>query len=248
MRYPLIKPKYYYSLLKDIALFIKSPRIDTIDKSTKFKIYDTIGLFFLKLIFLIPVVIFFAVVYDPENISTSKMSERFSPLVFLMVAGIILPFVEEIGFRLSLKFKPIYLALSSGVFLYYLLTKAVFFTKVSAVDESFIIRIGSAIVLILILFPLFNLQSVKDKLVKFWNNNFNLIYYFTCIAFAWVHMSKYEITWLNIVLLPILTMPQLMSGIISGYTRVAFGFQYPLLFHMTTNLIMIGMSFLPFSD
>jgi hypothetical protein len=39
-----------------------------------------------------------------------------------------------------------------------------------------------------------------------------------------------------------------MSGIVSGYTRVKFGFAYPLFFHIGTNTLAISLSFLPFAD
>lgn len=249
MRYPLIKPNYYYSLFKEITNFIKKPTVDIQNKkSTKIKIYDTIGLYVLKMICLIPIVLFFALIYDPKNLVSQSMSERFSPISFLLVGGVILPTVEEVAFRLALKFKPIYLALSSGVFLYYFLTKAIFHTKISAIDESSYIRIGSALILIVAFYLMLNIGAIRKKLTQVWDKYFHLLYYISCITFAWIHISKYELIWLNIVLLPILTLPQLMSALISGYTRVVFGFQYPLLFHVATNVLAISISLLPFAD
>jgi len=249
MKYPLVKRSYYFSLFKDIFNFIKKPN-NNIDskKTTKQKIYDTIGLYFLKMIFLIPVVFFFAFVYDPENTQNISMSERFSPFVFLLIGGIILPLIEEVGFRLSLNFKPIYLVLSSSVLTYYFVTKAIFHTKNTAIDESFVIRVISAVIIGLILFLICKVNIVKEKLTQFWSAHFRSIFYISCITFAWIHISKYELNWANIILLPILTLPQLISAIINGYTRVKFGFQYPLIFHMSTNLISIGLSLLPFAD
>lgn len=124
--YPLIKPKYYKSLIIDLANFIKHPiNKQSIEKSTKHKIYDTIGLFFIKLIFSISVASLLQLAYESENQTSVSMSERFGPLALLLVGGMILPIFEEITFRLSLKFKPIYLALTSGTFTYYIMTKAV---------------------------------------------------------------------------------------------------------------------------
>ena len=249
MRYPLIKPTYYFTLFKEITGFIKKPKNEkNIEKSVPLKIYDTIGLYFLKFIVLIPVILFFALVYDPENVQKANMSERFSPLVLLVVGGIILPFIEEVAFRLSLKFKPIYVALSSGVFSYYILTKVVFQTKMSAIDESFVIRVVIAIVLGILLYPVVNIKSVKERLANFWRVHFRSIYYISCVLFAWMHITKYELNWTNILLLPILTLPQLMSALIYGYIRVSFGFKYPLFFHMSNNLLAISLSLLLFTD
>jgi len=249
MTYPFIRPQYYYSLFHDIIGFIKKPsKKRVIDKSTKFKIYDTIGLFILKLLFLIPLSLIVGLIHDPDNLSKSNMAERFSPLMLILVAVVIMPIVEEIGFRLSLKFKPIYLALSSGVLLYYILTKAVYHTNNTAIDESFLTRIFSSIGLIILLYPLFNRKSISQWLANVRDRHFRTVYYTSCLAFASVHIFNYELSWTNLLFLPLITLPQLMTGIISGYTRVAFGFRYPLLFHMATNLLAIGGSFLPFAD
>ncbi len=249
MNYPLVRPVYYYSLFKEILNFIKSPKnVLNTEKSVRVKVYDTIGLYFIKLVFLIPVVLFFALVYDPENVQSVRMMDRFTPPMLLLVGGIILPLVEEIGFRLSLKFKPVYLAASLSVFVYYFLTKAVFQTNISLVDESFATRVLISLSSGVVLLPIFNTSSVKEKLASFWNRHFRSIFYLSCIIFAWIHISKYEITFLNVLLLPILTIPQLLSAIIYGYTRVSFGFKYPLFLHMSVNLIAISLSLLPFTD
>lgn len=246
MKYPLVKPAYYFSLFRDIRSFIKNPLLqEKTDKPTHFKIYDTIGLFIVKMVCLIPVVLFFAVVYDPESVQSASMAERFTPLMMLLVGGFILPLVEEVAFRLSLRFKPIFLALSLAVFLYYILSKWVFSAKISAVDDTFLIRGGISLIFGLLLFPIFNYPYIKAALSRFWENNFRFIYYGSCLVFAWIHLAKYEIIWLNVLLLPILTLPQLFSAFINGYTRVAFGFQYPLLFHMANNVIAVGLSLLP---
>lgn len=249
MNYPLIKPKYYFSLFKEILNFIKNPKNErNHTKSTKQKIYDTIGLLILKMFFLSLVVLFFAVVYDPENIQKGNMSERFTPMILLLVGVVILPFLEEAIFRLSLKFKPFYLALTSSVLCYYILTKLVFHTKISAIDDSFIMRVVISISLGLIFYPIINIKSFKKSLSKFWAQHFRSIYYISCLVFAWLHYSKYELNLTNVLLLPILTLPQLMSAIVYGYIRVSFGFRYPLLLHMSNNLIGFSMSFLLSTD
>lgn len=249
MDYPLIKPQYYISLLKDVFDFIKKPRNETdFDKSIKLKIYDTIGLFILKMILLIPVLMFFGLIYDPENVQNSNMIERFSPLSLLFVGGLILPFIEEIAFRLSLVFNKVYFSLSSSVLMYYFLTKTIFNTKISMVDESFGLRILIALSFGILILLILNFRKVNKKATNFWNRNFHYVFYVSCLVFAWIHISKYELNWLNILLLPILTLPQLLSAILYGYTRVSFGFIYPLILHISMNSIAILMSFLSISD
>lgn len=244
--YPLIKPKYYKSLLTDLVSFIKSPQDKpSFEKSTAHKIYDTTGLFFVKIVFTITVASLLKFIYEPENLTSVSMAERFTPLLLLLVGGIILPLFEEITFRLSLKFNPIYFALTSGTFTYYILTKAVFKTRLSLVDETFWSRVTIAIVVMFLIYILSKTKPIKKILQNYWQKHFKMIYYFSCISFAWLHIFNFEINLINILCLPILTLPQLFSATIAGYTRVAFGFQYPLLVHMTTNILFLSLTFLP---
>ena len=249
MKYPLVKPVFYISLLKELLQFIKNPKLKwRSEKSSKAKVYDTVGLFLIKLVLLLPVALFFALVYDPVNVQSANMQDRFSPLIFLCVGGIILPLLEETAFRLSLRFKPLYLAISISALSYYVLTKLVFSTKMSAVDESFLFRVGISLTIGLAVLPILNSKGVRERLIRFWNAHFPTIYYISCLVFAWIHITKYELSLTNVLLLPILTLPQLISALIYGYLRVAYGFQYPLLLHMSNNLIAIGLSLLPFMD
>ncbi|MTI21506.1 hypothetical protein E1176_10795 [Fulvivirga sp. RKSG066] len=67
MKYPLIKPKFYIGLFNELILFIKAPsNSPNHDKSNKEKVYDTIGLFILKMILLIPVMAFLLLFTIPK--------------------------------------------------------------------------------------------------------------------------------------------------------------------------------------
>lgn len=247
LSFPLIKPKYYKSLVTDLVNFIRSPQHKpSFEKSVTQKIYDTIGLFFIKVIFSIIVASSLQFMYEPENLTSASMTERFAPLTLLLVGGVILPLFEETTFRLSLKFNPIYLSLTSGAFTYYVLTKAVFKSRLSLVDDTFGYRILAAIIIVSITYVICNKKNVRLVLDKYWERHFRLIYYLSCISFAWLHIFNFEVNLTNFLWLPLLTLPQLFSATIAGYTRMAFGFQYPLLVHMSTNLLFISLTLLPF--
>ncbi|WP_394746861.1 hypothetical protein [Spongiimicrobium salis] len=244
--YPLIKPKYYASLTRDLVNFMKSPRGGIAEnKSLRGKIYDTIGLFVMKVVFSIVVASLLQFIYEPENLTSKSMAARFSPLALLMVGGIVLPLFEEITFRVSLKFKPIYLSLTTGGFTYYILTKAIFKSRLSLVDETFWYRIISAIIIILITYTFYSRKRVNAKAQRFYRKHFRMIYYLSCMSFAWLHIFNFELSLINLLWMPILTLPQLFSATIAGYTRVAFGFPYPLLVHMITNMCFLSLTFLP---
>lgn len=244
--FPLLKLKYYKILIKDLFKFIKSPHNNvSIEKTVKNKIYDTVGLFFIKVVFSITIASLLEFIYEPKNLTSTSMTERFSPLLLLIVGGILLPLFEEITFRLSLKFSPIYLALTSGTFTYYVLTKAVFKSRLSLIDETFVYRVVIAIIVMLIMFIVFNNKNIRQILKQYWKKNFKIIYYMSCASFAWLHIFNFELNLINLLMLPILTLPQLFSAFISGYTRIVFGFQYPLLLHICTNTLFLALTFLP---
>ena len=188
------------------------------------------------------VLLFFGLIYDPKNIQTANMASRFTPIVLLLVGGLILPLIEEVAFRLALVFKPLYLSLSITALTYYLLSKLIYKTKISALDDSFTTRIFLAIVFGMIGYLIINIPAVHLRLKGVWCAHFRFILYSSCLLFAWIHIAKYEIILLNILLLPILTLPQLMSAIIYSYTRIKFGFQYPLILHCSTNILAISLS------
>jgi hypothetical protein len=244
--YPLIKPKYYGYLLRELVSFIKSPKERLfVEKTIKNKIYDTIGLFLIKLVFSITIASLLQFLYEPENLTSTSMTERFSPLMLLVVGGFVLPVFEETTFRLSLRFHPIYFALTSGTFTYYILTKAIFKSRLSLVDDTFWYRVCIAIIIILIAYVVIRRDNFKSMLQQYWRKHFRVIYYLSCISFAWLHIFNFEISVVNLLWMPILTLPQLFSATIAGYTRVVFGFQYPLLVHMLTNTLFISLTFLP---
>lgn len=244
--YPLIKPKYYWSLINDLSTFIKLSNYNTdLQKSTRNKVYDTIGLFFIKVVFSVIVASLLQFIYEPENLTSESMAERFSPVLLLLVGGVVLPLFEEITFRLSLKFNPIYLALTTGGFSYYIITKAIFKSRLSLIDDSFGYRVIAALIIVLIAFAVCRKKNICVVLRQFWEKNFRMVYYLSCLSFAWLHIFNFELSLVNLLWMPVLTLPQLFSATIAGYTRVAFGFQYPLLVHMITNIIFLSLTFLP---
>lgn len=252
MSYSLIRPSYYISQFEELWSFLKSPAPDKNEMmSTREKVSSMIVLYIMKMALVIIAAILMAAIspwFDPENISKSNMSTRFSPVMLLLVGGFILPSVEEVGFRLSLRFKPVYLALSAAVFGYYLLTRVVFKTSNSMVDESFAIRASGAMLCGLTVYLLLLSPLIRRYVSSFWEKRFSVIFYSFCIAFAGIHIFNYELTLVNLLFLPLITLPQLLSAIIYGYTRVAYGFQYPLLLHCANNLLAISISLLPFED
>ncbi|MEP0266333.1 hypothetical protein [Dokdonia sp.] len=148
---------------------------------------------------------------------------------------IILPFLEEIAFRLSLKFKVLHVTLTLGVLMYYLFTKLIYQVSLSSIDNHFEVRVIVSIFTILISYDIISRLKIKSTLDRFWKKNFKWIFYFFCFTFAWMHILNHELTLKHFLLLPIITLPKLVSAMTYGYVRMHYGFLYSLGLHMFWN-------------
>jgi len=70
-----------------------------------------------------------------------------------------------------------------------------------------------------------------------WKDNFPKVVYFSTFSFALVHLSNFSnLDALFLIAVPIIVLPQILSGFILSYIRVRINFFYALLFHSLWNL------------
>lgn len=242
----LIQPAFYRMLIVELFQFIIRPTYSKeSEQAMQIKLYKTIGLFLIKVVFSLVIANLLALFYEPENITDRNMQDRFTPFMFLSVGGIVLPFFEEICFRLSLRYNAIYLSVTSASLAYYVFTKAIYQSRLSIVDESFTERLVLAMMVGLLCYFILLFGRFSKVLKQIWREHFQWIFYASCVLFAWLHIFNFELNVTNLLLLPTITLPQLFSSCVAAYTRMAFGFRYPLILHMSTNLLFISLSFLP---
>ncbi len=238
MRLKLINPKHYYNEFKQLSKFIITPVYKPNNELTiTQKIEGAWTMFVVKFILAIIVGVSIGIFYDAENKTTISMAERFSPPILLVLMVLVLPLLEEIGFRLSLKFKPIFLALTLGTLGYYISSKAIYHAKFSDIHNHFEERIIIVLIILIVTYPLFSIPKIKKSLELFWENNFRWVLYFFLIGFAWVHIFNYELTLEHVLLMPLITMDKLVSAMCYGYARVNYGFIYSFAIHMLNNSI-----------
>lgn len=238
----LIKLDFIKQTVTDFVSFIFSPKAcNNKTISTKQKISASLILLILKFSFSILIAGIIGLFYEPKNLTDQSLSERFSPFIYLIVGGSLLPLLEELLFRLSLKFKSIYLVLTSICAGYYIVTKFVFHSRLSSFEDTFYYRICIGLLTGLFILIILKNKRLADFLRDIWVRKFTIIYYASALVFAWLHIFNFELTLTNVLLLPIITLPQLFSGLMMGYLRISFGFLYPLLIHIATNSILIGL-------
>lgn len=190
-----------------------------------------IHLFFLVLW----VTIIFVASIDLDSPPADKIREMMSPLNFMLYALIIGPILEETTLRLSLVFKPIYLSISILLLSYILISRLGYGVGHLDIEEHLWVRIIASV--LIAVFTYFISKRYSANFSRFWDANFRWIYYFSIIAFALLHLDFAELTLSKFLFFPLLTFPQLLSAIMSGYIRIKYGFIYACLFHGMNNIL-----------
>lgn len=238
MKLKLINPRHYFNEFKQLSKFVITPVYNSNNALTiGQKITGTWTLFVVKILLTIVFGVSIGIFYDPENRTTISMAERFSPPALLLISVFALPLLEEIAFRLSLEFKPIFLAMTLGVLGYYIASKAIYNAKLSDVHHDFNVRIIIALTILIVSYPLFSIPKITRGLKLFWENNFRWILYVFCLGFAWMHIFNYELTFEHLIMMPVITLPKLVNALCYGYVRINYGFTYTLAIHVCTNSI-----------
>ncbi|HYD92428.1 MAG TPA: CPBP family intramembrane glutamic endopeptidase, partial [Flavobacterium sp.] len=148
------------------------------------------------------------------------------------VAGLLvvvaIPFIEEVIFRLPLKFGRITLNFIVPI----MLLGAAGMTGSAQMPAL-------AISLILIIFFFIFNRRALNWLETIWQFRFGWVFYGFTFLFAFIHITNYQVTWLTVALFPLLLAPQFFAGFFIGYTRLRSGFFWGAAFHMLHNGLFV---------
>jgi len=86
------------------------------------------------------------------------------------------------------------------------------------------------------------IKRFEEYLTHIWINKFRWVFFFSAIAFAYFHLSNYELSTMVILLSPLLVSPQLITGLFLGYLRVKYGFILGYFMHAIHNAFFILIS------
>jgi len=167
-----------------------------------------------------------------EAIEKQPLLRRFLSMV------IVTPLIEEIMFRLPLRFSKWNITASFLVLSYGFMTVVIFDTRFVDAGNHFIARIGVAVLVGIIIFYMSKLY--QEKLLKFWEKYFRFILYFFCFLFAFLHITNYdEITTKILLLTPLLTLSQLVGAFSYSFVRMKYGFGVGILLHSVKNFLVL---------
>lgn len=181
-------------ILLDFWAFIKQPkdeRYSGIDRNYKWKVFFSLFLF--NILFSAIYTGIFSLVNYLHPLETKFDDLDLPPILLLLIFPFIIPFLEELVFRLGLRRKGI---------IAYLFTDAT------------------------------------------WEKWFSILIYISTISFALIHITNYKYdSYFFLLLAPILTLSQFVSGFIITYLRVRFNFWIGFAFHALWNLSAVIFMF-----
>ena len=128
-----------------------------------------------------------------------------SAVIFAFIIAV--PLLEEIIFRLYLRYKTNYL-LRFFILLFYVAGKE-------------------------------NKEHIEKRIKKIWYKQYIYIFYFSAVLFGFVHVFNFNFDYKMLLLFPILTAPQIFTGIFVGYLRVRYNLIWGYFLHAIHNMILI---------
>lgn len=226
------------SRIMELLDFLLHPNINlSTAQSLKQTLKDV--LFYLFFSWLLGVVII-AITYSlisVENTAYTDIKDKYSFIQTLFIVSILVPVMEELFFRLPLKFKPSYLGIAIGILFWVIFGKinTLFGNKASVVYQ--ILCFLSAVPIGVLTF--YFAKKHSEKLLKFWQNNFRFIFYTSVLLFGLAHAPNFALTIENIVYLPLIVFPWFIAGHCIGFVRIKYGFVFALLTHVLNNVILV---------
>jgi hypothetical protein len=158
---------------------------------------------------------------------------------------ILLSIIEELIFRLPLRYSAINLNISVLLFALFAIRTLLFrFGSFGSVTftERWLWSAVLAIVIASIVFVLLRTERIKRVISRIWLDHFRSVLYFSCVAFGLVHVYNFtSITVANLILAPLLVLPQVISGFILAFARMRLGMIWCIVLHTAHNALFFFM-------
>jgi hypothetical protein len=221
-------------IVKDIGTLLKTGYIE----GGKLLLKDQVRIFFklLGLIFLLK--LFYLGIslslnsIDGIDIPTQSETQDFdsySGFLKFSILAIVAPILEELTFRLGLKFsKRNFIVMIGG--LTYILLKIL-------LDLNLYIAIASALSIATLL--VFTLSpKIVIILTNYWRNNRLIIFYLLILSFSFLHITNYNLNSSILIYIPIMAFSHFLGGVIFSYARLKYSILMSVVLHIIHNAML----------
>ncbi|WP_344930967.1 hypothetical protein [Aquimarina addita] len=219
------------SELKNIWNLAKTGFADKKERSKKELVFFLIKMFLILVFFKISTfgIAYFLESLDifeiPANLNRGRFRNS-SDFEVLFLIAVYAPIVEELTFRLPLKFSKWNLIISAmGLNLAIL---KIF----GEIEYLYCFIISAAIGITLYLFLK---QNTIELFQKFWTNNKLIVFYFFLLIFSFLHLKNYELTAEVLLFSPVIILPRILGAMVYSYIRLSSGILLAICFHAFNN-------------
>jgi len=154
--------------------------------------------------------------------------------IVIIILVLFVPIIEELIFRLPLRFKKANFIPLAVILLFFAGT--LLFNKLH-LSPGLSIPLFT-IVMVFIIFCFFN-QRMSEKWGRILSSNYPLYFYGVTILFALAHLTNFTYSVSLLLFAPIVVLPQFIGGFFMGYIRIKQGFIWGFFLHVLHNAIFI---------
>lgn len=214
-------PNFHIENYKNLFQFLKNPKFKKEIISKKQVLFIMISLLMLKHVF----TILFRLSHTFINHEPIHLHHPIWDIIPFFTLYFLKPFLEEVAFRLSLKFSPVYMAFSTFALIFYMLS--IFYGNNFNIREHLLLKTSLSLIAGVTMYFISNQKKILFE--NFWNKNFGYIFYLFLVIFLYANFLYYKIDIRFLVFLPLLLSQEILTGVLYSFVRVKYGFRYSLL-------------------
>lgn len=169
---------------------------------------------------------------DSENAIEGLFDGQTTWQDIALLAVVVGPILEELAFRLLLRFSKVTLAFGIPLFGGFL---GLFFGQSLTLPYASLL-----LVLSFILFIAFSLTKNFESYREHYHKAYPYLLYGTVLSFGFAHLTNFSNPIDLIWFAPLINLPQLWAGALFTYVRVKFGFLFTTAFHMIYNAVAVS--------
>lgn len=222
------------SYVGELVTFLKKP-VSGEEQALHWKPLQVPGIILLHYLIYVGCLFIILIIWGSIKYTFKDLPEGSSfdaTLSTVILVVLIAPVVEELIFRLPLRFNKVNLLLSATLLSVWMLRG----------DYKAVLIVASVVVAVVGFLLFYPKLGVSRYLEKFWEKHYGIVFYFFSALFALMHILNYtNIVFPQGLFVLWMVMPQFALGVMAGYLRVRYdkGLFFGMAVHAINNLVAV---------